>query len=472
MQILWKTVDVGDSFEIQVGLGFCALACLFSSGKNSKIAVLPEKELEQALSSSIDLEHFLSLHSSEKRTYFKSLRLLFRSHDVRNKLEALCATQHLSFDKPFLIPEEQTLFQFIPREGRIRMAKKNKIKVMIVDDSETIQKLLIHILEKDPLIECTQAILDPTKVEAAIMQDPPDVITMDIHMPKMDGVTLLKKILKTQSIPIVMISSLSKEEGNFVLEALENGAIDYIQKPSLSEVDKVSELIREKIKNAAAAKIKISKKSGNSAVLHPLKTLEHQTSDILIAIGASTGGPEAIRAILTQLPSPIPPILITQHIPKTFSKALSERLHQLCPFEVKEAESGDEIQSNRVLIAPGGLQMKVVQHHQKLSVVLEDFETPNRHKPSIDVLFESLVPLKGIQLIAAILTGMGDDGAQGLLSLKNKGAWTLAQDEASCVVFGMPREAIELQAAQEVVPLEQMAHRFSLIISELRKKSL
>lgn len=358
--------------------------------------------------------------------------------------------------RPVLLNQPQ-MIQFLSETGRIRVLKTThtrKRRVLVVDDSESIRTLLSRIIGLDPQLECVATAALPSKVEEAIARSSPDVITLDIHMPEMDGVTLLKKIIPKFQIPTVMISSLSREEGTYVLDALEAGAIDYIQKPSMRDLQSLAPTICEKIKEASHAKIRMQ-----SAIVAPVfqtTTLEY-TSNALIAIGASTGGTEALKEVLTSLPPQIPPIVIVQHIPPVFSKSLADRLNSICEFEVKEAEDGDEVKPNRVLIAPGDRHMRVLENGRRIRVNLDETDPVNRHRPSIDRLFDSVCNLKRRKLVAAILTGMGSDGAEGLLKLKNVGAQTLAQDEASCVVYGMPKEAVRLGAAGKVVPLNQIA---------------
>lgn len=337
------------------------------------------------------------------------------------------------------------------------LVKKSKVRVLIVDDSKTIRNLLVKILQDDPKIEIVGQAEDPIKAEFLLPTARPDVITLDVHMPRMTGVQWLKKILPKYRIPVVMITSLELKDGNEVFEALELGAVDYIQKPSMKEISLVSDLIREKIVNAASARVHPPKEP--SKFISSLKVNCNFDPGIVIAIGSSTGGTDALRRVLLSLPKDIPPIVIVQHIPAVFSKAFSDRMNTLCPFEVKEAEHGDALHSNRVLVAPGGTQMKLVRKDSGLFVEVNDEPPMNRHKPSVDYLFNSVAELKGKKAIGVILTGMGADGAKGLLHMKDRGAQTLSQDEASCVVYGMPKAAWELGASQQQVSLENIAQK-------------
>lgn len=374
--------------------------------------------------------------------------------------------------KPIETIRQAVDFQLIyyPDTGRIRIEKETMIRTLIVDDSATIRKLLTSVLGEDPAIQ-THAVGLPSQVEEAIKTFQPHVITLDIHMPEMDGVTLLKKILPRYHIPTIMITSVSKEEGTSVLEALEVGAIDYIQKPTMAEIKNVSALICEKVKMAAQAK---KKSASKNAVIVPSSrpvNFSSFTNDTLIAIGSSTGGTEALREVLIRLPKEIPPIVITQHIPAVFSAALAKRLNELCPFTVKEAEDGDPIVKGQVLIAPGGKQFRVAKNREgKLFAKVTEDGPVNRHCPSVDVLFDSVSAEVGSSAIGVILTGMGADGAKGLLRMKQAGSLTIAQDEESCVVFGMPKEAIKLGAATDVVSLQGIPEKLSIYLFKAVKK--
>lgn len=345
-----------------------------------------------------------------------------------------------------------------------------KLKVLVVDDSPSIIKLLQKILGDDPGLEVVGGCMNPLEAESMIEQLQPHIITLDIHMPHMNGVELLKRIWPKYQIPCVMVSAISTEDGTYVLDALEHGAIDYIRKPSMQELKKTAPIMIERIKAAAQANIAARRKSSNPT--SPAVQI-NDTVDMhrIIAIGSSTGGTEALRVVLTQLPENIPPILIVQHIPPVFSKAFAERMNGLCRFEVKEAEHNDEVKPNRVLIAPGGLQMRIVRDGYNYRVVVEDTPPVNRHKPSVDVLFNSVAEEVGGSAIGAILTGMGADGARGLLAMRNKGSRTIAQDEETCVVYGMPREAALMGGAELVKPLPDIARELLLLASKPQKLS-
>jgi two-component system chemotaxis response regulator CheB len=331
---------------------------------------------------------------------------------------------------------------------------KGKIRVLIVDDSKTIRDLLTKILSQDPNINIVGQAEDPLKAELLLPTAKPDVITLDVHMPRMTGVQWLKTLVPKYKLPVVMITSLELKDGNEVFEALELGAVDYIQKPSMSDLGSAAPLIREKVLNAASAKVRVPSKT-KKFVPSGISNLAFDPH-IVIAIGSSTGGTEALKEVLTALPKNIPPIVIVQHIPPVFSRAFADRMNSLCPFEVKEAESGDALHSNRVLIAPGGMQMKVIKKPSGLFVEINDDPPMTRHKPSVDYLFQSVADTLGKKTIGIILTGMGSDGTKGLLKMKEKGSMTLSQDEDSCVVYGMPKSAWESGASQLQIPLDEI----------------
>lgn len=344
---------------------------------------------------------------------------------------------------------------------------KQKIKVLVVDDSLTMRQLLEKVINSDTSLEVVGMTGKPSEVEVLIKQHKPDVMTFDINMPEMTGVDLVKKLHPLYKIPTIMISSLSPEDGPLVMQALENGAIDYIQKPEKSNLPEKSLLICERLKVAAGAKVvdaKLSKKKVNRKAT--------ASDDQLILMGSSTGGTEALRVILESLPNEIPPILIVQHIPAFFSEAFANRINSLVNFEVKEAADGDEVKKNRVLIAPGGKQMGVKMVGSKMVVVVNDDPQVNRHKPSVDYLFQSVNRMKSEGILAVILTGMGNDGARQMKVLRDSGARTIAQDEATSVVFGMPREAIRMGGAEFTLPLNAIAEKMVDLVNENSKEKI
>lgn len=364
---------------------------------------------------------------------------------------------------------------YSPAENKVKVAKKEdapqakneKYKVLIVDDSPTIRTLFERILKSDPDIEVVGSIENPTKVLEFLDKNEVDVITLDIQMPEMNGVELLQRFLPKHKIPTIMISALGIEDGPLVFAALETGAIDYIQKPSLNEIDHVSKVMIEKIKSAKNAKV-MFKQGAKVLPVSNLTVTKKKTPptthngpiDQLIAIGSSTGGTEALREVLTFLPSEIPPVLIVQHIPAVFSKAFADRMNQLVPFYVTEAVDGMEVVPNQVIIAAGATQMSVVKRGEKLFVKVDPNAEPmNRHKPSVDHLFLSMHDCKlGEKTIGVILTGMGADGAKGLKALHDQGARTIGQDEATSIVYGMPQAAFQCGAVDRQLPITSIAN--------------
>ena len=338
---------------------------------------------------------------------------------------------------------------------------KKKIKVLIVDDSSTIRKLLSDILKSDAEIELIGSIGNPCEVEAFVDNQRPDVITLDINMPGMDGIEVLRKIIPKHKIPTVMISSTGRDDGPKVLDALEAGAVDYIQKPAANTLDEVAALILERVKSASISKVFYETKKSIPVFSQKREKLNRNA---LVAMGASTGGTEALKEVLIRLPEFIPPIVVVQHIPAGFSLAFANRLNSLCPFEVKEAVHGDLVIPNRVLIAPGGKQMRIAKVRGVLQVLIDESPLRNRHRPSVDVLFESVASVVGRNSVGILLTGMGADGAEGMLQMRKMGSHTIAQDELSCVVYGMPREAAKLNAAEKILNLYKIPDELMRIL--------
>ncbi|WP_397601898.1 chemotaxis-specific protein-glutamate methyltransferase CheB [Silvanigrella sp.] len=329
------------------------------------------------------------------------------------------------------------------------------IKVLIVDDSKTIRMQLKNILSKNKQIQVVGEVEDPRTLEDQIKILKPDVITLDINMPFLSGIDILKLILPKYKIPTIVVSALNMEEGSLVMEALELGAFDFFQKPDFRQLEEESKVLIDKIIHSKNAKIPFFK----APIVKSRVDQNTMDGNYLIAIGSSTGGTEALKHILEELPSQIPPILIVQHIPEVFSKALADRLNKLCPFEVREAKNGDIVEKNNVYIAPGNKHMIVKKNNQNLQIEITETSTINGHRPSVDVLFNSVAQLKLKKTIGVILTGMGSDGARGLKQLKDSGSKTIAQNEATCVVFGMPKEAIKLNAADFIEPIDNISNK-------------
>nr|BAL54287.1 chemotaxis response regulator protein-glutamate methylesterase [uncultured prokaryote] len=336
------------------------------------------------------------------------------------------------------------------------------VRVLIIDDSVVIRQLLKDIFARDGGIEVVGTASDPIDGYDKIVQMKPDVLTLDVEMPRMDGITFLEKLMRSHPMPVVMVSTLTREGSEVTLKALELGAVDFIAKPTQSIFTGMAALSHEitsKVKAAARARVR-PKQAHVAPVELPQTSPRRVTgTNRLIAIGASTGGPEAIRQVLQGLPAEVPPVVIVQHMPPVFTRSFAERLDKLCTVRVKEAEDGDVLQPGHAYIAPGDYHLQVVRNGSQYRARVVQTEPVNRHRPSVDALFDSVVQASGASTVAVLLTGMGADGARGLKKLREAGAHTIAQDEETCVVFGMPREAIQMGGAEFVLPLPQIAHK-------------
>lgn len=335
------------------------------------------------------------------------------------------------------------------------------IKVLVIDDSAMIRKVFEQELSKDPEIEVVGTAPDPFVGRDQIVYLKPDVITLDIEMPRMDGLTFLGKLMKHYPIPVVVVSSLAKKGGDVALKAMELGAVEVLSKPgSAYSVGDMSEQLIEKVK--AASKVKVFKSTGSNILSSEKNTssvasIEVKTTNKIVAIGASTGGTEALREVISRLPSNAPPIVIVQHMPQNFTKAFAERLNDICQVKVKEADDGEYLATGKVLIAPGNKHMEIRRSGIHYYVTLFDGPMVFHQRPSVEILFNSVARYAGQNSIGVILTGMGRDGAQGLFNMRQAGASTIAQDERTSIVFGMPKEAIDIGAAQVVKPLSNIA---------------
>ena len=331
-----------------------------------------------------------------------------------------------------------------------------KIKVMVVDDSAIVRKILSETIAMESDMEVVATAPDPYVARDKILALKPDVITLDIEMPRMDGLTFLKKLMKFHPLPVIIISSLTKASCEISLEALASGAVEVMEKPGGPySIGELREGLAQKLRAAAGARVGIPAPRP-ILVPPPMQSLSLMQNDMVIAIGASTGGTEAIRDVLMQLPANIPGIVITQHIPKQFSASFARRLDSSCPFEVKEAEDGDEVRPGRALVAPGDFHMVLRSRSGGYYVQLQDGPKICYQRPAVDVMFASVASTAKSHSVGVLLTGMGTDGAQGMLSMRNAGARTIAQDEQTCVVYGMPREAARLGAAEQVLPLSSV----------------
>lgn len=336
------------------------------------------------------------------------------------------------------------------------------VKVLVIDDSAMIRKVFEQELSKDPEIEVVGTAPDPFVGRDKIVYLKPDVITLDIEMPRMDGLTFLAKLMKHYPIPVVVVSSLAKRGGDVAVKAMELGAVEVLSKPGTAySVGDMSEQLIEKVK--AAARVKVFKSLDDSRVTSReqnkamIASIAVKTTNKIIAIGASTGGTEALREVITRLPANAPPVVVVQHMPQNFTKAFADRLNQLSEVHVKEAEDGEYLATGKVLIAPGNQHMEIRRSGINYYVTLFDGPMMFHQRPAVEILFNSVAKYAGQNAVGAILTGMGKDGAQGLLNMRNAGAATVAQDEKSCIVFGMPKEAIDIGAAQVIKPLDRIA---------------
>jgi two-component system, chemotaxis family, protein-glutamate methylesterase/glutaminase len=367
-----------------------------------------------------------------------------------------------------------------------------KIRVVVVDDSALVRSLLTEIINRQPDMECVGSASDPLVAREVIRNVDPDVITLDVEMPRMDGLDFLAKLMRLRPMPVVMVSTLTERGAEVTLKALELGAIDFVAKPKIGIADGIRQLtqdITDKIRIAARARVtrlpgaeqappppskvadmlaeaqahiggaaaRPARTAGGPAAPAPLAALGRVSTEKLIFIGASTGGTEATREVLAALPPDSPGILITQHMPSGFTRSYAARLDSLCRIAVKEASDGERILPGHAYIAPGGLHLSVERSGANYIARVRDGEPVNRHKPSVEVLFQSAARVAGRNAIGVMLTGMGADGARAMKEMRDAGAYNVAQDEASCVVFGMPREAINAGACQEVLPVKKIA---------------
>lgn len=361
-------------------------------------------------------------------------------------------------------------------------AAARRIRVLIVDDSALVRRILSELLAADPQMEVVGTATDAYAARDKIKQLNPDVITLDVEMPKMDGLTFLRNLMRLRPMPVVMVSSLTEHGAEITLDALAVGAVDYLPKPKIDLAATLGDYAEElcaKIKAAAQARVRrYSSENALAGAVPPRysadavlpKTAPPQqfrTTDRIIAIGASTGGTEAIKDVLVQLPADTPGVVIAQHIPKAFSTPFARRMDACCQMTVYEAQDGQQILPGHVYIAPGDRHLLVVRDGARYVCKLDDGQPVNRHKPSVDVLFRSVAQQAGRNAIGAILTGMGKDGAEGLKEMREAGSPTIAQDEATSVVWGMPREAVAIGAAIQVLGLHEIAARLHALAESM-----
>lgn len=356
-----------------------------------------------------------------------------------------------------------------------------KTRVLIVDDSATVRRALSDIISGEPDLEVMATAADAYVAAERIRQEIPDVILLDIEMPRMDGLTFMRKIMAQRPIPVVICSSLTEEGSDTTMKVLEAGAVDIISKPRINTAEFLQESrmrICDVLRAAAHARLshraraiapmQVEAKLTADVILPPVRssrTVAHAT-DRIICIGASTGGTEALRDILVELPADAPGIVVVQHMPEKFTAAFAKRLDGLCALSIKEAEDGDLVLPGTALIAPGNRHLVLERNGRHYRVAIKDGPPVSRHRPSVDVLFRSAAQMAGPNAVGVLLTGMGDDGARGLLEMKTTGAATIVQNEETCIVFGMPKEAIQRGAADKVLALDRIAHE---IMHEARR---
>ncbi|MBD8694771.1 chemotaxis response regulator protein-glutamate methylesterase [Stenotrophomonas sp. 169] len=350
------------------------------------------------------------------------------------------------------------------------MSLEQPCRVLIVDDSAVVRQILTEILASDPGIEVVGTAADPLLAREKIKRLAPDVITLDVEMPRMDGLAFLENLMRLHPLPVVMISSLTERGADTTLQALALGAVDFVSKPKLDVtrgLQGYADEIIEKVKTASRSRVRALVRAPVAPKLTLASTgtptaprpSQFRTTDRLIAIGASAGGTEALRVVLEGLPADAPAVVMTQHLPATFSTAFAERLDRHSAMAVREATDGEAVLPGHAYLPPGGKHLRVIRDGARWRCRIDDGPPVNRHKPAVDVLFQSVAQSAGANAIGVILTGMGDDGARGLLQLRQAGAPTLVQDEATSVVWGMPGAAFKLGAAEEQLPLEKIAER-------------
>ncbi|RVT54417.1 protein-glutamate methylesterase/protein-glutamine glutaminase [Rubrivivax albus] len=340
-----------------------------------------------------------------------------------------------------------------------------KTRVIVVDDSALVRGLLSEIINRQPDMQCIGAAADPLVAREMIRNLNPDVITLDVEMPRMDGIDFLSRLMRLRPMPVVMVSTLTERGAEVTMKALELGAVDFVAKPKIGVSDGLRQLgedITDKIRTAARAQVRrlsapAPAAPGTVAAKPAPSSLGRLSTEKILFIGASTGGTEATREVLVNLPADFPAVMITQHMPPGFTKSYAARLDSLCRIRVKEASDGERVIPGHAYIAPGGLHLSVERSGANYVARVRDGEPVNRHKPSVEVLFDSAARVVGPNALGVMLTGMGADGARAMKTMRDAGSWNVCQDEASCVVFGMPREAIAHGAAHEVMPLTRIA---------------
>ncbi|NML46315.1 chemotaxis response regulator protein-glutamate methylesterase [Ramlibacter sp. G-1-2-2] len=344
------------------------------------------------------------------------------------------------------------------------------IRVLVIDDSAVMRAFLGRVVGAQPDMELAGVSPDPLIAIDRIRRNPPDVITLDVEMPRMNGLDFLRNLMAVRPLPVIMISSLTREGAETTVRALELGAVDFFPKPaSFDQLESGAQEIADKIRAAAGARVVRHRRAPQApsgfAPLGPRVMTQAAALHRVIGIGASTGGVEALREVLTELPESMPPILIAQHMPPGFTETFARRLDALCKMDVKQAEDNEVVRNGVAYIAPGGRHLMLARRGIGYALRVTDDPPVNRHRPSVDTLFRSIARTAGGQAVGVMLTGMGADGADAMLEMRRAGAHTIAQDEASCVVFGMPRQAIQVGAAKEVMALGDIAGRLESLVS-------
>ena len=357
-------------------------------------------------------------------------------------------------------------------------SRPRKIRALIVDDSALIRRLLTEIINSQKDMEAVGAAPDPIAAREMIRALNPDVLTLDVEMPKMDGLDFLEKLMRLRPMPVVMVSTLTERGSDITLRALELGAVDFVSKPKMDIANTMAEYtleITDKIRAAAAAKLKQAPRvAATDRVAEGLPALSNRiaSTEKLIIIGASTGGTEAIKEVLIRLPPDSPGILVTQHMPEGFTKSFADRLNKLCRIAVKEADDGERVLPGHAYIAPGHSHLLLRRSGANYMTQLSQSAPVNRHRPSVDVLFHSAAECAGRNAVGVILTGMGKDGAHGMREMHEAGAYTFAQDEHTCVVFGMPREAVAAGGVDEILPLGDIARKVLVRLNSIGSGSI
>lgn len=422
------------------------LVAFDQNNKCEGFTVLETRAFDESFVSRLEAR---SLRPEFKNSYFKFFIPKFQQHRVEKFFSAV----NLKIETIF------TSYVNLKKvNGNLKI--RSKLRVVNVDDSPVILKLLSHIFSEFDSAEIIEQISDSRNAAQKIKNLMPDVVTMDIQMPEKTGVDVVRELLKMADIPVIMVSSLSPDDGPLVFDALNSGAFDYIQKPKQETKEEFSKDLSSKLLAAVdgvGMHSNIKRVLENSSLSKKNIAAPTYPSNLVWCLGASTGGTQALTQVFTVMPSKIPPTLIVQHIPPVFSKSFAESLNNLVPFTVKEAEDGEVLKPNHVYIAAGGKQMKVKGVAGNIKIYITDDPPVNRFKPSVDFMFNSVSEVPHLQIVAGILTGMGGDGAEGLLKLRKQGAFTFAQDEQTSAVYGMPRVAAEKGAAIKISPLDQVA---------------